>query len=229
MRTFNGYPLRMRPVSIAGREYRVLGPDNFEQLVDDPRTAERFRQDEYLPYWAEFWPACVLLAEEVAAWNAPRGVPPTVLELGAGLGLVSLVLSGLGYPVVCSDYDEDALAFVRASAAASGVPLPATRRIDWRERYDDLRVDRIVAAEITYETRSLRPIAEFISNHLRPGGFALLCDANRRTADDFPVVARHCGLRVETTPAESMLPGGGAPVRGRFFRLERRAGATPPE
>lgn len=219
MGTFRGYPLRTRAITIGGREYRLLGPDNFEQLVDDPRTVERFQKDEYLPYWAEFWPACVLLAEEAATWGTPAGRAPEVLELGAGLGLVSLVLTGLGYRVICSDYDEDALAFVRESAAASGVPAPETRKIDWRERYD-MRVDRIVAAEITYETRSLRPIAEFIAHHLRPGGFGLLCDANRRTADDFPAIARHCGLRVETYPAETNVPGGGTPVRGRFFRLE---------
>lgn len=256
MEALRGYPVRTRRVRAAGMEFLLLGPANYEELVDDPRVVRRFERDEYLPYWAEFWPACTLLVEALSALGARRsatsnrrapsaaapGAPPCgspgafrgplLLELGCGLGLVSLAALRLGYRVIASDYDEDALAFVQESARRNGLPPPETRLIDWRETYDDVRPDVIVAAEVLYETRSLRPVAEFVAGHLAPAGVALISDANRSTADDFPMVARHCGLdvrteTVEATPAadplwESATGPGPRTVRGRVFHLRRR-------
>jgi hypothetical protein len=103
----------------------------------------------------------------------------------------------------------------------NGLPAPETRYVDWRESYPDLRPDRIVAAEVLYETRNLRPIADFVARHLKPDGVALICDGNRSTADEFDTVARHCGLSVEITTAERPGLAGGKPIRGRLFHLRR--------
>jgi SAM-dependent methyltransferase len=220
---FGGYRIRTRHVDVAGERFLLIGPDQYESLLDDPRVAARFARDEYMPYWAEFWPAASLLAEAVAAWGPPadQAAPPRVLEVGCGLGLVSLVALRLGYAVVASDYDQDALAFVAESARRNGLPQPLTRYVDWRETYVDLRCDRIVAAEVLYEDRNLRPVAEFVRNHLVDNGFALICDRNRSTADTFPEVAGACGLTVAVTSAK--LPGekGEPDIAGRIFRLQR--------
>jgi SAM-dependent methyltransferase len=221
---FRGYPVRTRRFELAGRTFELLGPANYESLIDDPHVAARFEQDEYMPYWAEFWPASLLLADAVAAWEpVPADAePPCVLELGSGLGLVSLLATHLGFRVIASDYDEDALAFLVESARRNGLAIPETRYVDWRETYPDLRLDRIVAADVLYETRNLRPVAEFACGHLKPDGFALICDGNRSTADDFDTVARHCGLEVEVSPVERPAPPDGKPIRGRIFRLQRK-------
>jgi SAM-dependent methyltransferase len=222
---FRGYPVTVRRFELAGRTFELLGPANYESLIDDSRVAARFEQDEYMPYWAEFWPASLLLADAVAAWEpAPADrEPPCVLELGCGLGLVSLVATCLGFRVIASDYDEDALAFLVESARRNGLPAPETRYVDWRETCRDLRLDRIVAAEVLYETRNLRPIAEFVRGHLKPDGFALICDANRSTADNFDTVAQHCGLQVEVWPVERPAAADAKPIRGRMFRLRSMA------
>lgn len=224
--TIRGYPVRVRRPTVGGRTYELLGPANYESLVDDPRVAERFRQDEYMPYWAEFWPACLILADWVAAWpDAMSGSRLHVLELACGLGLVGLVAAAGGHRVIMSDYDEDALAFVRESARRSGVPTPETRYIDWRERYDDLRPDRIVASEVLYETRSIKPIAEFIAYHLSEGGEALICDANRSTAGLFDSVARDCGLSVREEQVRRGAEGEWGPVAGRIFVVRQKEAA----
>ncbi len=220
---FRGYPVCVRRFELAGRVIELLGPANFEALIDEPDVAVRFEKDEYLPYWAEFWPACLLAADAVAAWGprAAEAAPLRVLELGCGLGLVGLVAAALGHEVIVSDYDEDALAFVCESARRNGLPAPQTRYVDWRETYADLRVDRIVAAEILYELRSLRPIAWFVAGHLAAGGEALISDANRQTADGFADVAREAGLRVAVEAVERENPMTGERIRGRVFRLWR--------
>ena len=198
----------VRRVAVRGRAFELVGPANYEALVDDPRVIRRFEQDEFLPYWAEFWPACTLLADLVAAWPVvDRRVAPCVLELGCGLGLASLVAAGRGYRAIASDYDADALAFVSESARRSGVGELETRWIDWRKAYPELRADRIVAAEVLYEPRNLEPVARFVRAHLTGDGQGFLVDGNRQTADAFPRVAESHGLVVETQPVS--LPGDG--------------------
>ncbi len=214
-----GYPVKRRTFHYVARSIELLGPANYESLLDKPEVVRRFSQDEYLPYWAEFWPANLLLTDAVAAWGAAPSPAPCVLEFGCGLGLTSLVAALLGYRVIASDYDEDALAFVHASAVYNQIPMPELRFIDWRQQYPDLRVDRIVAAEVLYEARSLQPIAEFIARHLAADGLALLVDRLRPTADAFPGAAARCGLRVTQREVSRPASPGERHVDGRIFHL----------
>lgn len=215
-----GYPVLARKIPVGGHDYTILGPGNYEDLIDDPRVIARFKRDEFMPYWAEFWPAARLLAEEVAAWGpAPPVDPPRVLEFGCGLGLIGLVAHRLGYTVTLSDYERDTLEFVRASAVANNLAPPATAYVDWREDYPELRSDRILAAEVLYERRNLDPIARFIKAHLLPNGFALLVDGNRQTADAFPDVAAAHGLAAHQRPIERTFPDLQKTVCGRFFEV----------
>lgn len=225
MEQWRGYPVQVEQVHVGGRVYALLVPANSAVLLDDPAVVARFAADEYMPYWAALWPGALLLADVVAAWGpAPPAGAPSVLELGAGLGLVGLVAAELGFSVTVSDYDEDALAFARENARRNGVAAPATRHVDWRQTYDDLRPDRILAADVLYEARNLEPIARFIRNHLAPGGFALLSDANRSTADPLPRIAAGFGLAVEVTTVERPGEDPARPGRGRIFHLWRAAG-----
>lgn len=220
---FRGYPVLVRPFEVGGRTLTIVGPANFDALIDTPETRARFEHDEYLPYWAEFWPAARLLAERVAAWPAlaPEEPGPRVLEIGCGLGLVGLAALARGYDVTISDYDADALEFVKESARRSGLPAPRTQIVDWRETYSELASDRILAAEVLYEARSIQTVAEFLTRHLRPGGYALLVDACRRPADAFPAAAEAAGLTVETEQAPLDRATDGRPLWVRFFTMRR--------
>jgi predicted nicotinamide N-methyase len=219
---FRGYPVTVRRFVLAGRTFELLGPANYEGLLDSPEVARRFKQNEYMPYWAQVWPASLLLAATVAEWPPVVNDPPGVLDMGCGLGLASLLVSHLGYRVVAADQDEDALAFVAESARRNGLPVPETRFLDWQKTDLDMSFARILASDVLYETRHLRPVAEFVHDHLEPDGFALIVDPNRFTADEFDTVARHCGLAVRTAEAEVADPAGDQPIRGRLFRLQRK-------
>lgn len=213
MESFRGYPVLLRTIRIGSREYEIVGPANYDQLIDTPAVAERFARDEYLPYWAEFWPAARVMGERLLRWGAATQLPrPTVLELGCGLGLVGLIAAELGYRTTLTDYDEDSVAFAAENIRRNRVPNATARTLDWTVFDPTLEVDRIIACEVLYEERHITPIAQFIRNHLRPGGFALVCDTCRRPADGFGEALGACGLSVRIErdivqrPAEKPLP-----------------------
>ena len=217
---FRGYAVTLRRISVGGRNFELIGPADADGLADDPRVAERFEHDEYMPYWAEFWSSSLLLAEHISSWKPLRAneQPLRLLDLGCGLGLAGVVASLLGYEVTFADYDEDALAFAVENARRNGATPPQALRIDWRETYSDLKADRIVAGDVLYESRSLRPVAEFIKRHLAPAGTATLADPNRTTAEGFEQIARHCGLSISVRPVQARKCDGSV-ASGRMFHL----------
>src|SRR5580698_6627041 len=75
------------------RERVILGEHTFlidkpggsDDLLKHPAVVAAFATDEYLPYWADLWPAARMLAKAVLAEPLPLGL--TALEVGCGLGL----------------------------------------------------------------------------------------------------------------------------------------------
>ncbi len=229
MERFRGYACRSERVTVAEKVYEILMPARPDALVDDPAVQQRFERDEYMPYWATLWPAALLLADEVARWPVvtvqetaeSSAATPMVLELGCGLGLVGLVAATRGYRVTVSDYDADARAFAVENARRNGGVEISAIDLDWRSGRPDLRFERIVAADVLYEARNLAPVAAFIRAHLAPGGFALISDPQRSTADGFADTAADSGLRAQVAAVERPRATGEPALHGRIFRLER--------
>ena len=129
-------------------ELALLRPESPEALIDE----RAFEQDEFLPYWAELWPAATALA---AALPDVAGL--RVVELGCGLGVPSLVAAARGAHVTATDWAADAIALLRTNAARNGLGVRAEVR-DWREPWDE-RFDLVLAADVLYEQRNVEPLA----------------------------------------------------------------------
>ncbi len=217
------YECQEYSIRVAGRALRLLGPKYPHALNNDPEAQRRSEADGYKPYWAQPCPAAVMLAEYVIEHVEPG--PDPVLELGAGLGIAGISLTMAGHRVVLTDYDEDALAFARASAGLNGVDLHDARLLDWRCPPDD-RYGLIVASDVLYERRSLEPIAALLAVCLKPSGGAFLSDLNRAMADEFPEALRAAGLAFDTVPARAKaIPAfdavDGRVLTGRIFRVQK--------
>ena len=111
-------------VALRGDDLEIMRPRDAEALVDERAFAE---EDEFLPYWAELWPAGVGLARALDG-RALRGVP--VLELGCGLGLPSIVAARAGGRVLATDWSAAALELLHDNAARNDVVVE-TMRADW--------------------------------------------------------------------------------------------------
>jgi predicted nicotinamide N-methyase len=136
-------------VTAGGVRLELLRPASPEALIDD----EAFADDEFLPYWAELWPAALALAEALPSVAGRR-----VVELGCGLGLPSLVAAAKGATVTATDWSTDAIELLRENAARNGLVVHAEVR-DWREPWDE-RFDLLLAADVLYERRNVEPVLD---------------------------------------------------------------------
>lgn len=164
-------------VVVDGRDLAFRRPRDPEQLLDE----ERFAAEEYLPYWAELWPAGVALAQAVGT-RSLKGA--RVLELGCGLGLPSIAAALAGGRVLATDWSDDALELLRENADANGATLE-TEVIDWRapaSLLDRAPFDLVLAADVLYEQPNADLLAELLP---QLGGEVLLADPGRKTLDDF--------------------------------------------
>ncbi len=161
--------------------------------LEKPRSADEliseadFAHDERLPYWADLWPSAIVLAEYLerhgeslhptgaAAQGAPRA-----LELGCGLGLVTIAALRAGFDLTATDYYEDATRFAARNAVRVTGREPATRMVDWRDFPADLgRFALVLAADVLYERPYAPLVADAIARTLAPGGRALIADQGR--------------------------------------------------
>ena len=179
-------------VGVADETLSILKPRNSDDLISEAD----YVRDERLPYWADVWPSSVILAKRLAD-DAGKG--RSFLELGCGLGIVSITAMRSGFEVLATDYYDDALRFTRANAWRNLRREPDVQMIDWRALPTDLgSYDMIVAADVLYETAYAELIADVLAAALAARGTAIIADPGRIAVDQFVEACEARGLtRIE--------------------------------
>jgi predicted nicotinamide N-methyase len=152
-------------------------PREPEALLDEEAFADR---DEFLPYWAELWPAGLALAQALPAQLA--GVK--AVELGCGLGVPSLVAAARGAEVTAVDWADEAVELLRENASRNGLAL-AAEQADWRSFAGTY--DLVLAADVLYEARNVGALLELLP---RLAPVVLLAEPGRPHAAEFFAGAR---------------------------------------
>lgn len=187
------YQLAERQYLIAGQSITLFNVANNFDLLD--RLSEEFQRDERMPYWAEIWPASLALAEWVL--TQPQFYQSHCLELGAGVGTVSIAAARAGAQIVTTDYFPDALDFAQLNAAVNQVRI-ATLLMDWRDIALEAKFDYVLAADVLYERRNHRPVLQAIAQLLAEDGVAYVSDPQRAIAAEFQPLVAEYHLNLET-------------------------------
>jgi predicted nicotinamide N-methyase len=179
---------------------------------------DAFAKDEYMPYWADLWPASRMLAKAIL--HEPWTTATEALEIGCGLGLPGIVAMSVGLKVIFSDYDACALCFAADNARRNGYDDFRTMQLDWRSPPDDLRVSVILASDLVYELRSVAPLVAFVKKVLLPRGVCLLTDQDRMPAYAFKEALQDEGLPFTTKMMRAGEPGGRR-LKGTLYRITK--------
>jgi predicted nicotinamide N-methyase len=214
------FMLADQPVDLPMGRVVLEKPRNPDDLISEADFAE----DDRLPYWADLWPAAIVLAgfleqrslQDGAARDAAAApaTAPRALELGCGLGLVTIAAMRAGYDVLATDYYADSTLLTARNALRVTGREPALRMVDWRAFPDDLGTfDVVLAADVLYEKAYAPLVAEAIKRTLAPDGHALVSDQGRVALGLFleEAIARGLTPRIvhfETRPTNPPAPEG---------------------
>jgi predicted nicotinamide N-methyase len=205
-------------VIIDDRTFLISRPSESDRLLDHPSVHSAFAADEYMPYWAELWPAARMLAKVLLRETWPAGT--RALEVGCGLGLPGIAALATGLHVTFSDYDATALRFAADNARLNGFEHFQTLQMDWRYPPADVRFPVLLGSDLIYEMRNVPPLVNLIRQMLEPGGECLLTDQDRVPSHVLRQTLEEEGLSFSTQVLRAGEPGGRR-VKGTLYRIRR--------
>jgi len=205
-------------VVLKNASFLIDRPGDMEELLDLPCVQTAFSADDYMPYWANVWPAARMLARAVLEHNWIPG--QTALEIGCGLGIAGLAALSRGMRVIFSDYDLTAVAFAERNAELNGFTEFEGLPFDWRTPPAGLRVPVILGSDLTYEDRNVEPLLNVLNAVLESGGMALLTDQNRPPTRRFIEKLLADGWKVSRRAMRAGSPGDRR-VQGTLYELIR--------
>ncbi len=209
-------PLIQETVIVEKRSFLIGRPSDSDKLLDHPEIQAAFEKDEYMPYWADLWPAARMLAKYLVKQNWPPRL--SALEVGCGLGLPGIVALALGMRVTFSDYDVTALRYAADNARANGFNDFELLPMDWRKPPADRRFSLILAADLIYEMRNVAPLVALIKQLLTPEGVCLLTDQDRVPSHVLRDTLTAEGMPFTTQMLRAGEPGGRR-VKGTLYRI----------
>ena len=174
---YQDYETETNEVVVKDRKFQILLPRSLTGFINTHDVFHEF------PLWAKIWRASWVLADYLAAM--PVAAKRNFLELGAGLGLVSIVAASFGHRITMSEYNYDALQFARANAYINDCPKLPVVELDWNRPQLPGRYDYIVASEVTYKKEDCRPLVNLLKACLKPKGEVILAGEMRKSSMDF--------------------------------------------
>ena len=198
-------------VALGGPTVRMLRPRDGDAVLDE-LLAEDDPEEERLPFWTQLWPSGTALARTVA------GRPLAgrrVLELGCGLGLVSVAAALAGAEVLAVDRSPEAVAFTAANATRNGAQVrTAVCAFDQPDLLlAEAPWDLVLAADVLYEQRNIPVVLWLLPRLAGPAGEVWLADPGRNGLDKFLAGVDATGWHRDQLPA-----GGGLVTIHRLRR-----------
>ena len=190
-------------VALGRRTLRILRPRDGDAVLDE-LLAEDDPEEERLPFWTQLWPSGTALARAVAGRSLAGR---RVLELGCGLGLVSVAAALAGADVLAVDRSLEAVAFTAANAERNGATLAtAVCAFDQPEPLlAEAPWDLVLAADVLYEQRNVPVLLWLLPRLAGPDGEVWLADPGRNGLERFLAGADATGWRRDQLPGDDGL------------------------
>ena len=173
---YQAYETDAAEIAINGKKFKILLPRHLDRFINPEDGSDDF------PLWAKIWKASWLLSGYLA--DLPPDVNKRLLEIGAGVGLVSIVAATFGHQITMTEYNPDALNFARANACLNNCPGLPIKKLDWNHPRLTEQFDLIVASEVTYNKAYFPPLIRLFKSNLKPRGEIILVSEIRESGQD---------------------------------------------
>jgi len=182
-----------------------------------------------MPIGSILWPSALALCQALV--EEPALVAgKSVLDLGCGAGLCSVLAARLGARVTASDAHPDMEALVAFNAQGNGVYVDYVP-MDWDGGTAPGLFDAVIGSDVLYEAQQCNLVLDVLEKTLRPGGVAVLTDPGRPHLKRFVAKAyergfecdtRDCVVNHTTHPSAEPVLHAHPPVKGPFQVMKLR-------
>ena len=178
------YPLYIKEVELPNGPFRLYTPVEEQVPIIYQEMLETQPEPVPFPYWARLWPSALALAAFIQ--RHPHYVAGMrVAELGAGLGLPSLVAASMAQSVWCSDHAPEAMEVVDKSSRLHGFFNLHTAVCPWHLVPDSLAPEVLLLSDVNYDPQVFDSLLEVLQGYLYAGTTLLLATPQRLMARPF--------------------------------------------
>ncbi|EQC46439.1 putative methyltransferase [Bacteriovorax sp. BSW11_IV] len=187
--------------------------DNLDDAIDrlcealDKKSVETGTQldplsEDYCPYFGLVWPSAKGLVQYLLK-NKEKFAGKTVLEIGCGLALPSIVLSSFGAKVLATDFHRDVPLFLERNLQLNKAHVDFLQ-VNWRKEKAELpKFDFVIGSDILYEGQHPLDVPKALCHYLKDDGEIILADPGRSFLPKFLAAMKELSM-VETSSIENV-------------------------
>ena len=145
-------------------------------LESDPATP--------FPYWAKVWPSAIALLyvlQKYPNWIKDKNV----LELGAGIGLPSLMMAGITNSIQISDYNLEAVELLQKNIEHLQLENAQALKLDWNTLPEAIHPEVLILSDVNYDPTQFETLTKLIEKFIHKGCAIILSTPQRIMASPF--------------------------------------------
>lgn len=194
------YTLRRWVETVGGHSLTIDGIANFEDACTDlanrgPEVHANYQN--LCPMFGVTWPAARGLCRRLSTTSLRNR---SVLELGCGLALPSLIAARMGARVIATDQHPDTEAFLQRNMRNNGISALRYETFDWHGTLPtgvgERRFDHVIGSDVLYTIEMPDILARAYERFIGPKGTGWLTDPGRPWLTEFIQACEGLGLTV---------------------------------
>jgi predicted nicotinamide N-methyase len=174
------YPFQLTQISA---EKAIYIPANetvkaiYAELLDlDPNTP--------FPFWAKLWPSSIALLDVLK--EHPYLIQNKhVLEIGAGIGLPSLMMADVAKSIQISDYDKEAVELLQKNIEHLQLQNAKALLLDWNALPEYMHPEVLILSDVNYDPTQFEHLTKLIEKFIHQGCTIILSTPQRIMASPF--------------------------------------------
>lgn len=136
------------------------------------------------PYWAKVWPSAIALVK-VLQKHPSLIKDKTVLELGAGVGLPSLLMADITKSIIISDYDSEAVELLQKNITHLQLQNAQAIQLDWNNVPENMKAEVLILSDVNYDPTQFETLTKLIEKFIYQGCTIILSTPQRIMASPF--------------------------------------------
>ena len=174
------YPIQLTQIST---EKAIYIPD-YEQVKDIYASLLNLDHNTPFPFWAKLWPSSIALLDVLKAH--PHLIQNKhILEIGAGIGLPSLMMAGIAKSVQISDYDKEAVDLLQKNIEHLQIQNAEALQLDWNAIPENIQPDVVLLSDVNYDPTQFETLTKLIEKFIHQGSTVILSTPQRIMASPF--------------------------------------------